>query len=482
MEDQSAHLKPLATPESSFRRSILSYGFANFFSRALSFLLVFAYAWILDPASVGVLALIESAAIFLSTAYLGGLDLAAHERLNRVSSIADPEGAVDTLLAMQFRHTLGGSLISAALILALPIETKIGLSKTDLILATVLAAFSSLNQLGLSIQQARHRARSYLRAITWSSIVTVAVGLFLVIVVRAGVLGVIMGRIAGLSISILLARPSFSLRIKLAIAGLAAWPLMFYQLLVQALNIGDRFILAIFLPQSDVGRYSLAYAVGMTLHYVTLSIWQAWSPHFHFLAQQGEATRRQRAETTARSLENIIVLAILVCALSWVVVRIVLAPVYWSAAELIPWIAVGYTFHAAFLFFQLPIIQTNRLMLSVYVTGLAAVVNVTTNILLIPRFGIMAAALATAVGFSIQAVAALFFAQRCEHLPYPLRRLLWLTAILIAAAVAGSLQSHPSIRMTAMVFSAMLLVLALVFIRKEIHQWLTPMSAQGQVE
>jgi hypothetical protein len=36
--------------------------------------------------------------------------------------------------------------------------------------------------------------------------------------------------------------------------------------------------------------------------------------------------------------------------------------------------------------------------------------------------------------------------------------------------------------MPAMVFSAMLLVLALVFIRKEIYQWLTPMSAQGHVQ
>jgi O-antigen/teichoic acid export membrane protein len=73
------------------------------------------------------------------------------------------------------------------------------------------------------------------------------------------------------------------------------------------------------------------------------------------------------------------------------------------------------------------------------VTGAAAAVNVALNLLLIPRYGMMGAAIATIAAYSTMFAGMAWWAQRIFHVPYQWRRVATAAAAGIALAVGGKL-------------------------------------------
>jgi O-antigen/teichoic acid export membrane protein len=69
------------------------------------------------------------------------------------------------------------------------------------------------------------------------------------------------------------------------------------------------------------------------------------------------------------------------------------------------------------------------------VTGAAAAANVTLNLLLIPRYGMMGAAVATIAAYVTMFAGMSWWSQRIYHVPYQWRRVV--TAALAGVALAG---------------------------------------------
>src|ERR671936_240698 len=73
------------------------------------------------------------------------------------------------------------------------------------------------------------------------------------------------------------------------------------------------------------------------------------------------------------------------------------------------------------------------------VTGMAAVVNVALNLILIPPYGMMGAAVATVAAYLAMFVAMAWWSQRVYPAPYQWRRVATLGAVAVALAVAGKI-------------------------------------------
>jgi len=73
------------------------------------------------------------------------------------------------------------------------------------------------------------------------------------------------------------------------------------------------------------------------------------------------------------------------------------------------------------------------------ITGLAAAVNVTLNLALIPPYGMMGAAIATVAAYSVMFLGMAWWAQRVFPVPYQWRRVATATAAGIGLSVLGKL-------------------------------------------
>jgi O-antigen/teichoic acid export membrane protein len=112
-------------------------------------------------------------------------------------------------------------------------------------------------------------------------------------------------------------------------------------------------------------------------------------------------------------------------------VRLLTTPTYYGGARVVPLLAFGATAFLAFNVMAIGIGRAKKTQFNWVVTGLAAVVTVVLNLILIPPYGMMGAAASTLVAYTVMFVGMTIRAQQVFPVPYQWRRI----AILVAGAV-----------------------------------------------
>ena len=162
---------------------------------------------------------------------------------------------------------------------------------------------------------------------------------------------------------------------------------------------------------------------------VTMGFNMAWHP---FFLKQGDSpeSRRLFARVTTYVLATLGMVWVMM--LVWVpyLIRLNLGPVtfygqqYWGSVGIVPWIALGYFFHGAYLL-QLPGAFLRDESKWVAITrGAGAVANIGLNLALIPTYGAMGAAWATMASFGLMAILFYMVNRRIFPIGYEWRRLL----------------------------------------------------------
>lgn len=100
-----------------------------------------------------------------------------------------------------------------------------------------------------------------------------------------------------------------------------------------------------------------------------------------------------------------------------------------AAARLVPWIVMGYLFHAWFSLFQLSILQAKRTASVFMISLIAFIVNLALNCAMVPRWGMDGAAWATTIAYGVEAIGAFLLAQRFFTLSYRVPEILAGTAV-----------------------------------------------------
>lgn len=184
----------------------------------------------------------------------------------------------------------------------------------------------------------------------------------------------------------------------------------------------DRFLLAAFLDEAAVGAYHAGYSIAnRTLDVLFLWLGTAGQPALVMALERGG---RERLETAAREQLSVFLLIGLPAAVGVALVARPLAEVLIgeelriAAASVTPWIALSallygltaYYFGQAFTLGR----RTTTLLGAMAVP---AVLNVILNLLLVPRFGLIGAAWATAASFGVGLLATLILGRRVLPLP-----------------------------------------------------------------
>jgi len=211
------------------------------------------------------------------------------------------------------------------------------------------------------------------------------------------------------------------------------------------ITTSDRLIIGYFLGASAAGLYAASYDLGWRL--LTLifsSIELAVTPLVFRAFEQQDRTQALRFLSQVRTLTWAVsapVAAVLIAAPRPLVEMTLGAKFRESALIVIPWIALAYLLFVIMNFYNYAFKLGLRTELQVLVMALGAGVNLLTNVLLIPRIGLLGAAIATTAAFGAAALLSYILSQRIIPMHMPINDVAKIT--LASAITAGILHMLP---------------------------------------
>ena len=425
------------------------YGAANFGIKAVNFLLVLVFTRYLKPADYGIIALAETLAALVGlVAGLGfgsGLTRFYFQHLSDPASLRRYVSTVLRASAVLVAGISGLALLFmpyllAAFHFAVPFYPY-------LLLSIGTAAFSTFSDLRLTLYQCEGRSKAYAALSTVMFVLTTAAALVLVVPMRWGAVGMLLGRFIGAAIACLIAigllgrwflggwdwqhvRDTFSFSL----------PVVPHQAMALGLIAADRLILEAYRPVSEVGLYSVAYTFGMVMYLVTSSVAQAWSPIFLDVARGGEVAVPVLGRISSGLIFLYVAVAGFGCLIAQDVTRVLLDPRYHAVGRIIPWVIGGYLMHGLFGLFHLSIMQQKRTGLLLAASVTAFVANIALNLWWIPIWGMYGAAYATLAAYVLEALLAYAFGQRLYPLAFESGRIV--LALLVFGGVLVLTQMH----------------------------------------
>jgi O-antigen/teichoic acid export membrane protein len=305
------------------------------------------------------------------------------------------------------------------------------------------AGISVVSVLVLQLFRARQQAQYFVTFSLVDFSLTTALILLLVVGLRLGALGSLWGQLLA---AVVMAVPALWVLMRAGALGFS-WrllrpslafglPLLPFLLGTWALNVSDRIVLDGLVSREALGLYTLGYQFGVLLNIIAMALNNAWQPFFYQNAAEGGNDAMIGAFITYQvALMTLIALAVALLAPE--AIRIMAAPAYWSAAAVVPWIAAGYVARYLYFFPVNSLLFKKRTGWIAALTILAAALNIGLNLLLVPRFGIMAAAVNTLIAFVVLFALVYVAGQRAFPIAYQWGRLMRLFVLALALFAVG---------------------------------------------
>ena len=426
---------PAAAPAASGPGKLLShslvYGFGIVMRPMVAFLMLPVYTHFIRSAQYGVLELLHRGGDFVAIALALGLAPGMMRQYALRQTVADKRELVSTALIFSglWGLLLSGGLMASAGSLS-RLATKAAGNERLLIVVLLTVWLETGIRVPLSYMRAKEQSKRYTAINVARLIAGVGLNLYFVVVLRLGIAGIIYAAAlvstgSWLTLSALTLRETgfrFSRGDLLQILGFGL-PLAIGGLPTFGLHFADRFVLARYATSADIGVYAVGYRLGMLVGVlVNDPFGLAYEPYSYAIESRPESKQIYSRTLTYHALAGLLVFVLLSC-LGGAAVRVMTAPDYFGAERVIPWVALGYVFYGVSNTARLGLLLRRRTELTLPLNAAAAAFNVGANFLLIPRYGIQGAAIATTGAFLFLAVINYAVAYRVYAIPCEAGRL-----------------------------------------------------------
>jgi len=407
------------------------YGLSTVLGRLLNILLLPLYTHYMLPAEYGIVATIFSYIAFITVLYGHGMDFAfmrffeptPRDREEATFSTAFWSLAATSLLISSLIHIFAGPI---SVLAGIPS----GLSDITRYAAWILA-FDTVALVPFAYLRMVHRADVYAGIKVLNIAMNLALNYGFVAKLGMGVQGVFLASLitACATFAILtpvfvpLLSPTFDrplhkilLRFALPIvpAGLAS-------MMVQVI---DRPILKFLTDDKTVGLYQANYRLGILMMLVVNMFDAAWRPFFLQRAEDPDASRlfgRVLTYWVVGSAFLLVFSSLFVApavTLPLFAGRPMIASAYWQGLSIVPVVTLGYLFNGIYYNMLVGPTLAKRSELVAYATTIGAVVNIGTNLIWIPPYGMMGAAAATLAAYLAMAVSLYLMGRKLYRVDY----------------------------------------------------------------
>lgn len=182
----------------------------------------------------------------------------------------------------------------------------------------------------------------------------------------------------------------------LGLAIVYSSPLIVHMLSGYILNLGDRFFILHFLNKEELGRYAVAYQIGMSVNFFYTSFNLAWMPTFYEWMEMGKYSQIRKVEKIvylAISLLGIIIFLIFIAIDKYTF----LLKNYSISYLLVGTILLSYIIFSFYKMKSNYFFYNKRTKLLSSITFLSAIITIGLNYYLIPKIGIYGSAIATLI-------------------------------------------------------------------------------------
>ena len=234
-------------------------------------------------------------------------------------------------------------------------------------------------------------------------------------------------------------RPSRELLGRMLAFGLPFFPYLLATWLIEA---SDRYLLELFTTRDEVGWYALGYRIAAVMQISVAAFSMGWAPlRYRILGRDDAQQLYSRLATYFVLAGSLMVVALSVFARD--LVALVAPPDFEPAAEVIPMLALAYLLGGLSILMMTGMAVVKRTTSLAWLAALAAGVNIGLNLLLIPVWGMHAAAATTVLANAIMVAGAWIYSQRVYPVPYEWKRIGVITAAASVVVAGAWLVSPP---------------------------------------
>ncbi len=392
----------------------LVYSFGNALGRIAGFIMLPVYTRVLTTADYGILEILA-----LSTDVLGmvaglGIQAAMVRFYYQYETDEERHQVVSTAAAMVW---LVFAVVGAiGLTFARPLSDALlgeGQSLRFVQLAVTSFVVSSLGDIPGVYFRARQRSGVIVASNFARLMLSLSLNILFVVWLRVGVAGIFYSTIlssviVGGVMSVRVVRETGVQFVRPLAWQLLAFgaPLIFSQLGSFVLHFSDRFFLRHYHALAAVGVYSLSYKFAMLLAmFVSSPFHTIWSPKaLEIAAREGTAAPAILRAILRQYVLLLVSVAFAIALFATDVIHVMLGPQFRDADRPVPVLMLGITFFCFRAMSQTGVMIAKRPGDIAYVTTVAAVVATLLNLLLIPKWAAMGAAVATALAFGVEFV------------------------------------------------------------------------------
>ena len=215
-------------------------------------------------------------------------------------------------------------------------------------------------------------------------------------------------------------------------------PLVPTALFLWTTNFSDRLFLVKLANTTEVGLYSVGVRIASAMVLLLTAFRLAWPAFAYSIEDEREARRTYAYVLTYLVLVTTWVATGLTLLSPWIVEWLA-APAFADASQVVGPLVFASVAFGGYIVVAIGVGRARRTQFNWVVTGAAAVVNISLNLILIPPYGMMGAAVATIAAYTTMFVGMSWWSQRIYLVPYQWRRVLTAGLAGAALAVAGKL-------------------------------------------
>ena len=432
----------------------LTYGIGHIMARLVTFLLLPLYTNVFTQEEYGIISLAYAFIGFALILYRYGMDSALMKFYVQAEDKKESESYLSTVVVLQ----IVSSLIFSGLVYAFRTSLSpliLSVNEPDLIaIIAGIMFFDCLWNIAALVLRAEGRPGLFVGVNLTNVMLTLGLNYYLVVHMSFGIKGVLIGNLIAsgsmltMTLPILLKRISFQsvnndVFSKVIRFGLPFLPAGFFSMIME---LSDRYLLEWISGTETVGLYSAGYKLGMFGLLLVMGFNMGWTPYFLKRGKEPNAKADfSRASKYFLGLSGFFMVLLTIWVEDVIQVSIggisIIGESFWSSAEIIPVILLGYYFFG-FYVLQLPGIYLKDQ--TKWVPAFRAVgagSNIILNIILISKYGALGAAWATALAHIIMA-AVIFLKSRSVY-PVPMNLLGLLLPVIFIGGILWIPQTYP---------------------------------------
>jgi len=433
-------------PLGALTRSVAIYGAGDVAVTVVSMALLPLYLKVLSPADMGALGLLIVTETLVKIGFRWGLDGAFMRFYLDRDEGPQRQRLASTLLVFL---GLASGVLLAVLLLTSPrlaghlFGVAAGEYLTALRLVLVNTFLLTFTFVPFHVMRMRKQAVTFSAFTFGRSVATLLLRIGFVLYAGWGITGMML---ADLIVTLVLLpllwpwirtmwRPSFS-TVDLRLCLRFGLPRLPHGLAQQALDAGNIYLLGRFIPLERMGVYQIGNTIARAIKLFLSAFETGWAPFYYETAKQPDAPMVFRKITTY----GIAMLSILVAGTTAIATDLVniLTPVaYDDAALVVPIIALGIAFQGVYLLTSIGLNLTSQTKYYPLSTFAAAAVGLGSGWMLMPRYGVVGAAVAFALSYATLAAVAGYFARWHYPMTYEVGRIARVILAGILAAAAG---------------------------------------------